>query len=205
MTSQLTRALAVLAAVAALAWVGPQSARAQFSYPGGYDPQSGFTWDEAFRYNPVTNPFGSREPEPSRPYYLYGRAAYYRNYPYAATSADYYSGIPAYGFMPPADYSYGAYSQSAPDNTAHLRLVVPPDARVWFGNSATQQAGTTRQFQSPQLTPGKDYTYDVKAQWTENGKEVTQTRRVDVSANSNVTVDFTRPVAAAQTTNAPTR
>src|SRR5262249_9914799 len=101
-------------------------------------------------------------------------------------------GAYSYGVMPSADYSYGAYAQPAPDNTAHIRLIVPEGAKVWFGNSATTQTGRVRLFDSPPLTPGKDYTYDVKATWSEDGKEVTRTRRVDVRANASTTVDLTR-------------
>jgi uncharacterized protein (TIGR03000 family) len=63
---------------------------------------------------------------------------------------------------------------------------------VWFGNAATEQSGAVRHFESPALKSGKDYTYEVKVRWTENGKEVTRTRQVDVRANSSATVDFTR-------------
>jgi uncharacterized protein (TIGR03000 family) len=117
-------------------------------------------------------------------YGVYGpaRSSYARPYYFGSTA-------PYYGFMPPTDYSYGAPAQ---DNTARVRVVVPPDARVWFGNAATQQSGSVRFFQSPELTPGKDYTYDVKATWTENGKDVTRTRHADVRANATATVDFTR-------------
>lgn len=178
MASHLTKALAALAAIVVLTVVGQQSARAQFSYPGGYDPQSGRTWDEDLRYDPVTNPFGFRVTPFYRPAY-FGQTVYYGTYPYAAG---------------PASYSYGAYSPSAlaGDNTARIRLIVPADAKVWFGQSATRQTGAVRRFESPPLAAGKDYTYDVKATWTENGKEITRTRHVDVRANARVTVDFTR-------------
>ena len=197
MTSLFTRGLAAAAALAVLAWVGPQAARAQYGYPSGYDPQSGLTWDQDLRYDPVTNPFGFRESQLAQIFNT-GRTYYPATYPYAAFPATYssgYYGTPIYGFMPPAgySYSYGAYAPSPrQDNSAHIRLIVPADAKVWFGNSATQQTGAVRYFDSPELTPGKDYVYDVKATWTENGKEMTRTRKVDVRANAGTTVDFTR-------------
>jgi len=167
--SQITKVLTALAVVAALAFVGPQPARAQVSYRSGYDPVSGWSWDRDFRYNSATNPFGYRGSDWSSPSYSYGVRRY--------------------------NNSYGATAQSspAPDNAARVRVVVPAGAKVWFDGKDTKQTGTLRRFESPQLTPGKDYTYDVKATWTENGKEVTRTRHVDVRANSGVTVDFTRP------------
>jgi uncharacterized protein (TIGR03000 family) len=179
MRSQLLSAVAAIATVGVLAWLGP-SAHAQVTYPGGYDPQSGQTWDRDIRYDPVLNPFGMRDWQYNE---LFN------------TGRSYYYGRPNFVFLPPANYNYGAYSPSrrAPDNSAHIRLIVPPDAKVWFGNSATQQTGSTRFFQSPPLTPGKDYGYDVKVQWRDaNGNEVTQTRHVDVRANTESTVDLTR-------------
>jgi uncharacterized protein (TIGR03000 family) len=118
-------------------------------------------------------------------------AAYYGRYPYAAATSDYYYATPAYGATPSANYSYGAYS-SSPDNAARLRVVVPADAKVWFDGNPTKMTGAVRQFESPALKPGRQYTYDVKAQWrNRDDKEVTRTRRVDVGANADVTVDFT--------------
>jgi uncharacterized protein (TIGR03000 family) len=92
-------------------------------------------------------------------------------------------------------YYYSAYSQSVPvrDNAARIRLIVPTEAKVWFDSKPTTQAGPERNFESPVLTPGRQYSYEVKALWRDkDGKEVTRTRQVDVSANANVTVDFTR-------------
>jgi uncharacterized protein (TIGR03000 family) len=70
---------------------------------------------------------------------------------------------------------------------------VPADAEVWFGSGKTRQTGELREFVSPELEPGRDYTYEVKARWTENGKEVVRTRTFDVSAGAWLVVDFTRP------------
>jgi uncharacterized protein (TIGR03000 family) len=85
----------------------------------------------------------------------------------------------------------------AQDNTAKVRVIVPADAKVWFGKTATKQSGEMRDFESPSLKPGKEYTYDVKVQWREGDREVTQTQHVDVHANSAATLDFTRPASAA--------
>jgi uncharacterized protein (TIGR03000 family) len=76
-------------------------------------------------------------------------------------------------------------------NVAFLNVRVPSeDAEVWVGGEKTQQEGTWRQFVSPQLNPDKNYTYEVRARWTENGKPVEKTREVSVQANGVSTVDF---------------
>jgi uncharacterized protein (TIGR03000 family) len=179
--------MTVGAAVAVLAVLaGSQPAQAK-EYPSGYDPASGWTWDQDFRYSEVTNPYGYRNWDwSSSPSYSPSFSNYY------VPPINYYA-YPMYNTAPSANYSYGAYAP-AQDNEARIRVVVPQDAKVWFDNKATKQSGSQRHFESPALTPGKQYSYDVKAQWKdENGKEVTQTRHIDVGANTNVTVDFTQP------------
>jgi uncharacterized protein (TIGR03000 family) len=189
--SSVLKVVAVVTGVVALAaCLGVRPAQAK-DYPNGYDPASGWSWDEDFRYNPATNPFGLRGADWDA---WQGYTPSYRVYvPYNPAPVGYYYGSLPYGRMPPADYSYGAYSRPAPDNLARVRVIVPADAKVWFDDKATRQDGTDRRFESPALTPGRAYTYDVKARWRDkDGKEVTRTRRVDVSANANVTVDFLR-------------
>ena len=190
----MTRLLAALAAVAALAaWAGGTPAQAK-EWPGPYDHDGGRWYaDEARDYIRL----GYSAPLPgwgsdTRPVYSSAPAAYYGRYPYAAATSDYYYATPAYGATPSANYSYGAYSPS-PDNAARLRVVVPADAKVWFDDKATSRRGAVRRYDSPALKPGLEYSYTVKAQWRDDsGKEVTRTRDVDVSAGANVTVDFTR-------------
>jgi uncharacterized protein (TIGR03000 family) len=128
------------------------------------------------------------------PYY-YSNNVYYDTSPYAADASYYYGATPAYSGVTSPGYAYGTTAPSAPtqDNTARVRVVVPDNARVWFNESATNQSGRVREFESPPLQPGRDYTYEVKAQWRDpDGNVVTRTRHVDVTANDSTTVDFTR-------------
>ncbi len=115
----------------------------------------------------------------SGPYY-YGDN-YYDATPYYG-GATYNYGNQVYSDAASPDYYYGSTGQ-APDNEARVRVVVPEDAKVWFNDRMTQQSGTVRTFESPALTPGRDFSYDVKAQWRDkDGKDVTQTRHVYVRA-----------------------
>jgi uncharacterized protein (TIGR03000 family) len=75
---------------------------------------------------------------------------------------------------------------------AGIEVRVPAGAQLWFGGDKTRQTGEVRVFQSPPLEPGKPYTYEVEARWTQGGKEVVQTRKVPVKAGTWTTVDFTR-------------
>lgn len=113
---------------------------------------------------------------------------YYDTYP---GSANYYYGGPADDLMP---YASGV-GPTAPiqDDTAHIRVTVPENAKVWFDGSATNQEGAVRDFVSPPLRPGHEYTYDIKATWlNKDGKEVTRTRQIDVRSGSQNAVDLTR-------------
>jgi uncharacterized protein (TIGR03000 family) len=73
---------------------------------------------------------------------------------------------------------------------------VPANAQVWFENARTNQGGAVRDFTSPPLTPGHVYTYEIRARWQQDGREIDQTRQVDIQAGSQVAVDFTKPAGA---------
>jgi uncharacterized protein (TIGR03000 family) len=142
--------------------------------------------------------------------YGYGYGGY-PGYGYGGYDADYYP--PTYGAPDPSMYYapaggggpsvYNVGDSSAgggsrpQDLTAHILVKIPADAEVWFGQGKTQQSGAQREFVSPALSPGKDYTYDIKARWMEGGQEVVQTRRVDVTAGAWKVADFTKPAPEA--------
>ena len=69
-------------------------------------------------------------------------------------------------------------------------LVPAADAQVWFDNRATTQQGMERVFESPPLEPNQNFTYTIKARWTENGQAVNRERRVNVQAGQSVTVNL---------------
>jgi uncharacterized protein (TIGR03000 family) len=153
------------------------------------------------------------------PYYggYYGGYPYYGGY-YGSNygSYPYYSGYyPAYGYYP--YYSSGLSSDSvydpgysgvtlgsdqfpslstspAPASTgAQVTVTVPRGAEVWFDDMPTTSTGPVREFHSPSLTPGNRYTYTVRARWMVNGREVTQTQRIGVTAGGHVDVRFPAP------------
>ena len=100
------------------------------------------------------------------------------------------------GYYAIPDYACPPAPLPCQDNVARIRILVPAGARGWVDNQETMQTGTDRSFDSPPLTPGKEYTYNVTARWTcPDGKEVVKTRQVDVQANAAVSVDLTQPAA----------
>ncbi len=90
----------------------------------------------------------------------------------------------------PAGYqsSYLGPDSAGPAATIHIK--VPEAARIWFENFETKQGGAERDFVSPPLTPGVNYTYHVRAQWTENGQTFTQTREFRVRSGNTISLDF---------------
>ena len=101
--------------------------------------------------------------------------------------------------------SFPSAATAPSDATAHVTVNVPAGTQLWFNNVATTSAGPVRQFESPPLTPGLRYAYEVRARWTENGHEVTQTQQAAVTAGARVRVDFPAPPAAGQASNAKER
>lgn len=87
-------------------------------------------------------------------------------------------------------YQYGTVQNQA--NVARISVQVPADAEIWVEGQRTRETGSVRNFVSPPLTPGRDYSYDIRARWNANGREHNVTKHVDVRAGSQVTVDFGR-------------
>jgi uncharacterized protein (TIGR03000 family) len=85
-------------------------------------------------------------------------------------------------------------SMPAPIETmAHVIVRVPAEAEIWVEGTKTTSTGPIREFESPPLTPGSPYTYDIKATWNENGHDVTQTQRFDVTAGAHINLAFPLP------------
>jgi uncharacterized protein (TIGR03000 family) len=78
-----------------------------------------------------------------------------------------------------------------PSDRAEVQIyVADPAAEVWFNGAKIQQTGQQRDFLTPELTPGKSYTYEVRAKWTQNGKQYDQTRSVTVRAGEQIGLNF---------------
>ena len=61
--------------------------------------------------------------------------------------------------------------------------------QLWFNGTLTAATGTVREFNSPPLSAGK-HIYDVQARWIENGQDMTEAQKVEVTPGSHVEVDF---------------
>ena len=71
-----------------------------------------------------------------------------------------------------------------------LNLTVPVDAKIWIEGSPTAVGGSRRQFVSPPIHPGHDYTYHIQVSWTQDGREVTSKREIPVHAGDVINLTF---------------
>jgi uncharacterized protein (TIGR03000 family) len=84
----------------------------------------------------------------------------------------------------------GIAGSGVDSRSALIEVLVPPDAQVSFDGDTTSQTGPNRLFSSPPLDRGQAYHYTVTARFTQNGRPVEQTRRVEVRAGQRTTVNF---------------
>jgi len=167
-------------------------------------------------------PYGGLYGYSVSPYgYGYGASPYgmanpygYGGYPYGGDASAYYGGYGAGVLNPGLGGGFpaaGGYSSMYPQTTltisnkmdksgssvtTNVKVKVPvADAEVWFGGVKTKQTGLEREFITPTLPAGKNFKYEVRALWAENGKEVERTETVSFLPGQNLSVDFTKPAA----------
>jgi uncharacterized protein (TIGR03000 family) len=78
-----------------------------------------------------------------------------------------------------------ALSPASPATRSQSALLIvhlPEHAVIWVEGKRTLLTGENRYFHSPQLSPGRRYSYTVRAAWIEGGQWVSQTRIVPVQA-----------------------
>lgn len=79
-----------------------------------------------------------------------------------------------------------------PNNAARLELLVPEKAEILIDGRKTTQAGAVRQFVSPPLVPGKNFTYKVTVRYRgDNGSTIEHQHTIRVRANDRARMDFT--------------
>jgi uncharacterized protein (TIGR03000 family) len=192
--------LYVLGAVTLGALPGVGSAQSSPVYYYGYSPyyyfRHGSYW-EPNMYGTAPGDFrGSAA-------YLYGDQYspydYLRHGTYSFPSASRY--LPRFGIpdgpmyralTPPTSAPAAVAAEAAPaDNRAFVQVRVPANAEIWFEGDKTTKTGPERAFTSPALEPGRSFTYDIRARWTDSSGKVTdETRQVKVQAGRTTTVDF---------------
>jgi uncharacterized protein (TIGR03000 family) len=123
----------------------------------------------------------------SYPYRGYYYPSYSEWYSYPTTSTYYSAQAPMTNSTTSQSFYQNPEEMKTP---AQVRILVPADSQISFDGQATSQRGMDRLFVSPPLTPGRDFVYEIKAQWTENGREMSKTKSVQVHAGDFVNVNF---------------
>jgi uncharacterized protein (TIGR03000 family) len=82
------------------------------------------------------------------------------------------------------------YTVKPVEVSAYVDVRVPEDAVVYIQGKRMELTGTERRFVSPALNPDTDYTYTIRATWTEDDREVSKTKRLAVRAGEHREVRF---------------
>jgi len=103
---------------------------------------------------------------------------------------------PYYGTSTSSPASASALvSSSRSDDSVKLNVSVPESAKVYVNDRLTTSTGEVRQFVSRGLEAGKSYRFEIRAELDNNGKIVTDTQSVVVTAGSQENVRFAMKAA----------
>jgi uncharacterized protein (TIGR03000 family) len=75
-------------------------------------------------------------------------------------------------------------------DVAEIDLTVPAGAVIWFQGIKVKQTGAVRYLVTPPLSAGQSYTYEVRATYTEGGRDVTAVRNLSVRGGDRVEALF---------------
>jgi uncharacterized protein (TIGR03000 family) len=91
--------------------------------------------------------------------------------------------------------SYWPTPIQVPTSTAKLYVTLPADAKLTIDGSPTVSTSESRVFESPSLTPGTTFFYELKATVVRDGKTETVTKKVGVRAGEDTRVKIDIPEA----------
>ena len=164
--------LLTLGGLGLLLVAGPAKADTQGWPLQGRDTQGSYFQGRSYRaFGPSS--FGNYSP------------AYYSTYQPSIPQAGGY-----YGSAGSEEYYRISTTEPSTELAVRIRVRVPADAKIWFDGSQTIQTGTARSFESPLLAVGPEYAYQIRIQWNQDGKEVTQTRQIVVHAGDDIHLDL---------------
>jgi uncharacterized protein (TIGR03000 family) len=142
------------------------------TYGYGYDFGYGYNFGYGYGYTPSYYPYGDDFAQPD---------VYQSYYPYQFA-------LPT---QPLAARPLAVPNRAPPPDKAEVQIfVVDPAAEIWFNGVKMEQTGQERELLTPELTPGKSYTYEVRARWTQNGKQYERTRSITVRAGEQIGLTF---------------
>ncbi len=74
--------------------------------------------------------------------------------------------------------------------TAHVIVMLPEDARLFVDETPCPLTSAKREFDTPQLTPGQEYFYTLRAEVSREGRTIARSKRVTVRAGGESVVEF---------------
>jgi uncharacterized protein (TIGR03000 family) len=93
-----------------------------------------------------------------------------------------------------AEANFGEFTTTAKAEPAKAPATVvvklPADAKLYVDGVLCPQTTPTRTFETPALNPGTTYTYTLKAEVVRNGKTKAESKRIEMVAGKEVSVDF---------------
>jgi uncharacterized protein (TIGR03000 family) len=75
-------------------------------------------------------------------------------------------------------------------STAAIEVQVPADAELFIEGVKMKTVGAIRRFTTPLLQAGPTYRFEIRAAWTENGREVSQTQHLEIRAGDRKAIMF---------------
>lgn len=90
-----------------------------------------------------------------------------------------------------APASSGVSAPNATSNTsARIVLEVPHDAKLYVDDQLMKNATGERHFYTPALKAGEQYFYDVRIEMVQNGKTISESKKVIVRAGDSIRESF---------------
>lgn len=165
-------------------------------YPGGY-----YGYGRGYYYGGYPGYYGYGYGSPFFGYGAYpffGALGSLGGYGYGGNRLGGYGGYGGgYGYSPSYDAGQSPPPPPLSNEEAMFLVVVPPNAEVWINGDKTSQTGPEREFASSGLTPGKTYTYEIRAHWMQGSQPVDRTLQVPIKGGERRLVNFLAPNPAA--------
>ncbi len=81
-------------------------------------------------------------------------------------------------------------NQVSASNRARVIVSLPANGKLFVDNTPIRNAAEIKTFRTPELSKGQQYFYEMRAEVLVDGKVVTQTRRVTLTAGDLIRADF---------------
>jgi uncharacterized protein (TIGR02246 family) len=96
-------------------------------------------------------------------------------------------------WKPPAVKRVGDAVAAGKGGKATLQVRLPADARLTIDGAPTPLTGPVRTFISDEMKPGSAYDYELRATWSEGGRQRSAGKKITVRPGDNIVVDLTTP------------